>query len=105
MIEKQRRHTQLLRFELIKDVMRIVGAVIVPYSGMIAPDDEMRATIVLSDQRVKDCPAWPRIAHRPGQADKNRDRRWLLTVEYRLVGVHPHNRGEIVGFSLTDERM
>src|SRR4030095_14127109 len=70
-IEKQWRNTQLLRFEFVENVMRIIRAVVVPHSRMIAAHNEMRAAVVLANQRMKDRFARTGVAHCGGDGCKN----------------------------------
>ena len=64
MIEEHGRDGQRLRVELVEDVMRVVCAVVVADPRVIAPDYEMRAAVILSDDGVKDGLARPGGSHR-----------------------------------------
>ena len=48
-IEEEWRDGQFLRLKLVKDMMGIVGTIIVTYAGVIPTDDKVRATVVLTD--------------------------------------------------------
>src|SRR5262249_25572817 len=49
--------------ELVKDAVRIEGAIVIANASVIAPDNEMRATKVLADECMKQRLAGARIAH------------------------------------------
>ena len=48
-LEQHRLDFELLRLELVEDELRIVGAVIVADARVVAPDDEVRAAVVLAE--------------------------------------------------------
>src|SRR5258708_903343 len=62
-VEKQWGDTQLFRFEFIEDVMRVISPIVITHSGVIAAHDEMRAAVVLANQRMKDRFARTGISH------------------------------------------
>src|ERR1044071_6517663 len=53
-VEEERRDAQLFRPELVEDVVGVVGAVVAPHPRVVAPDDEVRAAVVLPHERVED---------------------------------------------------
>ena len=63
MIKEERRDTQLLGLKLIKDLVCIIGAVVVPYSGMVPAYYEMRAAKILTHDGMMDCLPRTRISH------------------------------------------
>ena len=62
--KEQGRDAQFSRREVLKNLLGIIGAVIVADAGMIAPDDEMRAAVILAVERVENRFTRSRIAHR-----------------------------------------
>ena len=50
--------------ELVEDLLRVVGAVVVADAGVVAADDEVRAAVVLAHDRVEDRLARAGVAHR-----------------------------------------
>src|SRR3989442_3629571 len=104
-IEEQRYHSNFFRFELIEDVMCIIATVVVADTGVIAPNDKMRTTIVFSNQRMKDCFARAGIAHRRGQDRKNRACRRIVAGENHFVRLKAHVRGQIIGFGFANQRV
>src|SRR5258708_17177268 len=54
MIKEHGCNTELRRVEFSKDVMSIVGAVIVANTRVVAPHDEMRTPVVLAHQGMED---------------------------------------------------
>src|SRR5258708_9846726 len=77
-IEEQWRYAEFFRLKLVEDVMSIIRTVVVADSRMVAPNNEMRAPIIFTDQRVEDRFAWSGIAHR-GRPDR-KDPACRLTV-------------------------
>src|ERR687885_2649343 len=61
-LEEERGDTQRGPVECLENVLGIVGPVVVAYPRMVAPDDEMRAAIVLARQRMVHRFPWPRVA-------------------------------------------
>src|SRR5258708_32674789 len=74
-IEEQRCYAEFFRLKLVEDVVCVVSTVEVADSGMVAPDNEVRATIIFTNQGVEDRFAWSSVAHRGRQDCKNRARR------------------------------
>ena len=67
-VEEERRDRPARRVELVEDVLRVVGAVVVADAGVVAADDEVRAAVVLAHQRVEDRLARAGVAHRRREA-------------------------------------
>src|SRR5215213_3608987 len=63
-LEEHRLDVELVRLELVEDQLRVVGAVVVADAGVVAPDDEVRAPVVLPADRVPDRLPGPGVAHR-----------------------------------------
>src|SRR3712207_988392 len=63
MLEEHRLDIELVRLELVEDRLRVVASVVGTDARVIAPDDQVRATVVLAADRVPDRLARPRIAH------------------------------------------
>ena len=62
-LEEERRDAHLAGLELVEDVLRVVGAVVVADAGVVAADDEVRAAVVLAHDGVEDGLARPGVAH------------------------------------------
>src|SRR6266702_4384916 len=62
-LEEHRLDSQLVWLELVEDELRVVGAVVVADARVVAPDDEMRAAVVLAADRMPDRLPRARIAH------------------------------------------
>src|SRR4030095_57632 len=84
-VKKEWRDPQLLRFELVEDLMCVISSVVIPDTGVISSDDEMRATVVLTYQRMKDRFTWTGVPHRCWHDRQNGSCRWVIAGEYRLV--------------------
>src|SRR6266498_3950604 len=104
-VKKQWCNTQLFRFELVEDVLRVIRSVVATDSGMIATHDEVRAAIVLSNQRMKH--RFPRtsVAHCGRHDRKDRARCGIVSRKYGFIRLHTHICRNVVGFRFTDERM
>src|ERR671926_386235 len=63
-LEAERGDAQRGPVECLENVLSIVGAVVVAHPRMVAPDDEVRAAIVLARQRMMHGFPWAGIAHR-----------------------------------------
>src|SRR3982750_2086526 len=63
-LEEHRLDVELVRLELVEDQLRVVRPVVDPDPGVVAPDDEVRATVVLAADRVPDRLARAGVAHR-----------------------------------------
>src|SRR6266511_183328 len=61
MLEEHWLDIELVRLELVEDQLRVVGAVVVADTCVVASDDEVRAAVVLAADRVPD-----RLARRSG---------------------------------------
>src|SRR5437016_3040054 len=84
-VEKQWRNTQLFRFKFIEDVMRVVSSVVVAHARMIATYDEMRAAVVLANQRMKHRFARAGVAHCGRHDRKDRARCRVVSGEYGFI--------------------
>src|SRR5258708_27815242 len=62
-LEHQRRDTHFRRREALEELLRIVRSVVITYSGVIAPDDKVRAAVIAPDNRVQDRPPPPAVPH------------------------------------------
>src|SRR5262249_27525552 len=49
-LEHERLDADLVATVVVEDLLRVVGSVIVADAGVVTPDDEMRAAIVLADE-------------------------------------------------------
>ena len=105
MIEEQRRDPQTRRVELIEDLLRVVGAVIVPDTGVVAADDEVGAAVVLAHDGVEDRLARAGVAHRRGQHTQKNAVGGVVPVQQHAVAAHAHVRGNVVALGLTNERV
>src|SRR5215213_2326146 len=104
-VEEERRDAQLFGLELVEDVVRVVGAVVTADARVVAPDDEVRAAVVLPHERVEDRLARPRVAHRRREHGEDGARGRVVVREDGLVREHAHVRGDVVRLRLADERV
>ena len=104
-LEFQNRHPDFLRLELIENLLRIVGAVIIPHAGMIAPNDEMRDAVILADQRVQNRLARAGVTHRQRHHRQHRAVFVVIVIDQHLVTFHPCLGRDVVRFGLAHQRM
>src|SRR5262249_17292722 len=83
-VDLQRLGVKRARPELVEDGLRIIGAVIVADTGMIASDNEMRTAEVLANERVKERLARTGIAHFDRVAGLDDRSRAKIIVDHRL---------------------
>ncbi len=62
-VDFHRHDLQRASRDLVEDVLRVEGAVVVADAGMIASDDEVAAAVVLPEHRVQERLARPGVAH------------------------------------------
>ena len=105
MLEEQRRDPEVGRVELVEDSLRVVGAVVVSDTRMVAPDDEVRAAVVLARHRVEDRLARPGVPHRR-RKDAEHDAIFrIVVVDEHLIALHARRRRDVVALGLADERV
>src|SRR5215207_3754635 len=104
-VEEERRDAQLAVLELVEDVVRVVGAVVAADARMVAPDDEVRAAVVLPHERVEDGLARAGVPHRRRQHGEHGARRRVVVAEDGLVREHAHVGRDVVRLGLADERV
>ena len=86
-------------------MLRVVGAVVVADTRVVAADDEVRAAVVLADQRVEDRLARPGVAHGRGVDREQHPFRGVVVLDQGLVAAHPDRGGNVVGLRLADQRV
>src|ERR671932_144965 len=100
-----RHNTQFNWIELIKDVLSIVGTVIVTNTCMVAPDDEMSTAVVLADQGVENCFSWTGVAHVGWINCQNHSLFREVVLHHNLVAAHPHICCYVILFGRTNQWM
>ena len=105
MIKEHRDDAQLCRIELGKDVVRIIRSIIVADAGMVATDDEMRATIILAHQRVENGLARTSVAHRGRQYPEYDPVFWIVMLQQHFVTAHAYIGGNIIALCITYQGM
>src|SRR5215204_315100 len=109
--EEERGQPDLFFLELVEDVLGVVVAVerltagVLAGSGVVAPDDEVGATVVLTADSVEDRLAGSPVAHRRGEDREHRAVFGVVTFQYSLVGAHPDVGRDVLGAGLADERV
>src|ERR687886_129967 len=88
---KLHRHdSQFGWLKLIKDVLSIIGAVIVTDACMVAPNNEVSTAIILANQGVENRFSRPSIAHGGWINCQNYSVFWKVKFHHNLVATHPH---------------
>ncbi len=96
MLELERRNSQFVEREAVHHQLRIVGAVVVPHSGVVAADDEVRAAVVLPTDRMPDCFARTGVTHRGREHAQHRAISGVVLVQNLLVRAHANVGRDIV---------
>ena len=88
MFEHERRDAQLARLELLEDLLRVVGAVVLAHTGMVPADDEVGAPIVLPADGVPDRLPGPGVPHRRREHRDEGTIPRVVVLEQGLVTAH-----------------
>ena len=105
MLEEEHIDAQLARPKGLEDPVCVVGAVVAADPRVVAPDDEVRAAVVLAQDRVEHRLARPRVAHREREHRQQRAIGREVLLEQHLVAAHPHRRRHVVALGLAHERV
>jgi hypothetical protein len=104
-LEEHRLDVELVRLELVEDQLRIVGAVVAADAGVVAPDDEVRAAVVLAADRVPDRLARTGVAHRRGEGRDDHPVGRVVAVDEHAVALDAGRRGDVLRLRLAHERV
>src|SRR5207248_1009794 len=85
MVEEHWRNPQLGGIEIGKDIMGIIGAIVVAYASMITSHNEMRAAVVLAHQGVENGFARTGIAHRSRQHTQDHTLCRIIVLQQHFV--------------------
>src|ERR687897_959403 len=88
-LEEERRDAELVRIELVEDVLGVEGAVEGADARVVAAHDEVGAAVVLAAEGVEDRLPRTRVAHGGGEDGEHRPVPREVPLEAILVGVHP----------------
>ena len=102
-LEPEGDDADVLRRELVKDVLGIVGAIVLTHAGVIAPDDEVGAAVVLAGDGVEDGLAGTRVPHGGGEHAQDDPLGGVVVPQDGLVGGDAHIGGDVVLLSLADQ--
>jgi len=105
MIEEHRSDCQQLRIKFAEDVVGVVSAVIVADPGVVAPNDKVRASVVLADDGMKDRFARPGISHRRRIDGQKGPGPGKVMLKHFLVTTHSDFGRDVVGFGFSNQRM
>src|SRR5579875_3243120 len=104
-VEEHGRDAQFGRVKVGEDVVSIISTVVVADTGVVAAYDEVRATIVLTHQRVEDGFAWAGVAHGSRQHAQNHALARIVVFQQHLVAAHAYSGGDVVALRVTDQRV
>ena len=62
-VEVERGDAQIGGWDAAKQVLRLIRAVVVADAGVVSPDDEVRAAVVLANEGVEHCFSRACVAH------------------------------------------
>ena len=79
--------------------------VIEAHAGVVAPDDEVGAAVVLAADRVPDGLTQPRVAHGRREGGEHDPVVRVVALHQHAVAVHARVGRDVVGLRLTDQRM
>ena len=88
-VEQQRGDAELLGGERGDQLLRLVGAVVGADAGVVPPDDEVGAAVVLAHQRMQHRLPRSGVAHRRHQRGQHHPL-GREVGQHRLVGAQPH---------------
>src|ERR687885_2675191 len=89
-LEEKGGYPQLLFFELLEDVLGIVGAVVAAYARMVPAHDEVGAAVVFAAYGVEDSLPRSCVPHRCREDRQDRPVLGVVAVEDDFIALHPH---------------
>ena len=105
MLEEHRLDVELVRLQVVEDELRVVRPVVVAHAGVVAADDEVRAAVVLTADRMPDRLARPGVAHRRREGGQKHAVLGVVAAEQRPVALDAHIGGDVVRLRVADEWM
>src|SRR5215813_7833773 len=90
--------------KLGKDILRIVGTIIVADASMVTPYDEVRTTIVLPHQGVENGLAWSSITHCSGENPEDYAISRIIVLQQNLIAEHTYISRYIIALGITHQR-
>ena len=93
------------RRDVVEDPVGVVGAVVVAHAGVVATHDEVRAAVVLAQDRVQHGLARTGVAHRRRQHAQHHPLGGVVALDQHLVAAHPHVGGDVVALGLAHQRV
>ncbi len=90
---------------LVEDVVRVERAVVAADAGVVAADDQVRAAVVLAEQRVQQGLARPRVAHVQRIAGLDDGRRHEVVLGQRRDRAGAHVGRDVTGLERAQQRV
>ena len=105
MFELERDNAEGIGFELVEDLLSGVGIVVISDTGVIATDDNVRASVVLATNRVENGLSWSGIPHGGRERSKQNTIFGKVVLDHGVVALHPDFCRDVSRFGLADERV
>ncbi len=104
LVEQQRRDAKLLGRQRSDQPLRVERTVVIAYAGLVAPHDEVGATVILAHQRVQQGLPWPGVPHRRDQGGQQHPL-GREGPQRRLVSPHAHLDRHVAVLGRPDQRV
>src|SRR3954453_20958996 len=104
-LEEEWLDAELVDVDFVEDQLRVVGAVVVPDTSVVAPDDEVGAAVVPASDRVQDGFARTGVVHLRGEDAEDDPVVRVVVLHQDLVTAHPHVGGDVACLRLADQRV
>src|SRR5690349_13721373 len=105
MVEEHRCDAEFRSIELCEDAMCIIGTIVVAYSSVIAPNDEMRTAIILTHECMEDGFTRPGIAHSGRKHTKYYTISRVVVLQQDLIATHTNDSRDIVTLGIAHQGM
>jgi hypothetical protein len=102
-VQTQRLDAQRPGRDFPEDFLRVVGTVVIAHAGVVAPYDQVRAAVILSEDGVEQGLARSGVTHFHGVAALHDAVLAEVLVHQRVHGPHPYFRRYVAGFELADQ--
>src|SRR3954467_6344035 len=104
-LEEEGLDAELVDVEVVEDLLRVVGPVVVADAGVVAAHDEVGAAVVPARDGVQDGLARARVVHLRGEDGEDHAVVRVVVLHQDLVAAHPRLGGDVAGLGLADQGM
>ena len=103
--EHQRLDAEFVDVDVVEDLLRVIGAVVVTGTGVVTTDDEVGRAVVAADDRVEDGLAGAGVVHlRRLDAEHDTVTR-VVILHQDFVAAHANVGRDVAGLRLADQRV